>query len=351
VRERKHRRPTINNIADVAGVSRGTVDRALNNRPGVNQRLAEKIRRIACDLGYAPNRAAKALRFNYEPQTIGVILPAANEFFDDVVRGIKRAEEELHGMGVHAQIETIDESDESAVVNTMMRLSEETEASGLVMTGPDTSKIRTAINSIADTGIPVVTINSDISAEKRLCFVGQDLRKSGLVAAELLAKLVPTPGTVVAVTGDLNFQAHRDRIVGFQEGMEKWGKHLKVAVGEGYDSYQGTLRCVNDAFSSAAHSGTEVVGVYMATGSIDGCLEAVNNLTAGNRPRIVTNDILPAVEAGLADGRIDFTIFQDPEYQGYMPMKVIYEYLLTKRMPESHWFQSPIRILGAADLE
>lgn len=352
MKEKKDRRPTINNIAAIAGVSRGTVDRALNNRPGVNHEVAERIRQIAGDLGYAPNRAAKALRFNYEPKTIGVILPAASsEFFDDVVRGIRRAEEELHDMGVHAAISVIDESDESTVVGTMLRLTEEEEVSGLIMTGPDTERIRAEIDGLAESGVPVVTINSDIAAEKRLCFVGQDLRKSGLVAAELMAKLIPRRGKVVAVTGDLQFQAHRDRIIGFQQGIARWGEHLELEVGEGYDTYEGTLRSVDTAFDNAYQEGTEVVGIYMATGIIDGCLEAVERHAPEHRPRIVTNDILPTVKAGLAAGTIDFTIFQDPEYQGYTPVKVIYEYLLSKRLPETKWFQSPIRIVGAADLE
>ena len=42
-------------IAEIAGVSRGTVDRALNNRGGVNEDVANRIRSIAKDLGYKTN--------------------------------------------------------------------------------------------------------------------------------------------------------------------------------------------------------------------------------------------------------------------------------------------------------
>ena len=48
-------------IADLAGVSRGTVDRALNNRGRIRPEVAEKIKMIAKELGYQPNIAAKAL--------------------------------------------------------------------------------------------------------------------------------------------------------------------------------------------------------------------------------------------------------------------------------------------------
>ena len=52
---------TIKKIAEVAGVSRGTVDRALNGRSGVKPEVKENILKIADELGYKPNYAAKAL--------------------------------------------------------------------------------------------------------------------------------------------------------------------------------------------------------------------------------------------------------------------------------------------------
>ena len=45
---------TIKEIADRAGVSRGTVDRVLNNRGKVNPEKEERVRRIAQELGYKP---------------------------------------------------------------------------------------------------------------------------------------------------------------------------------------------------------------------------------------------------------------------------------------------------------
>ena len=52
---------TIKDIAKAANVSRGTVDRALNNRDGVNSDVAARIKALAEDMGYKPNTIAKAL--------------------------------------------------------------------------------------------------------------------------------------------------------------------------------------------------------------------------------------------------------------------------------------------------
>nr|MCR4756140.1 LacI family DNA-binding transcriptional regulator [Lachnospiraceae bacterium] len=52
---------TIKEIARLSGVSRGTVDRVLNNRDGVSEETAERVRTIAKQLGYKPNKAGVAL--------------------------------------------------------------------------------------------------------------------------------------------------------------------------------------------------------------------------------------------------------------------------------------------------
>lgn len=60
---------TIKDIAALAGVSRGTVDRVLNNRGSVNPATAEKINEIAKALDYKPNKAAGACRSKKETKT------------------------------------------------------------------------------------------------------------------------------------------------------------------------------------------------------------------------------------------------------------------------------------------
>ena len=52
---------TIKDIAQRAGVSRGTVDRVLHDRGKVSPQKAEKIRRIADEMGYQPNIAGRGL--------------------------------------------------------------------------------------------------------------------------------------------------------------------------------------------------------------------------------------------------------------------------------------------------
>ena len=52
---------TLNQIAEICGVSRGTVDRALHNKGNVRPAVAERIKAVANEYGYIPNRPAVAL--------------------------------------------------------------------------------------------------------------------------------------------------------------------------------------------------------------------------------------------------------------------------------------------------
>ena len=72
---------TLQQIAEAAGVSRGTVDRALNNRGRIRPEVEEKIKKIAREMGYQPSRAGRALAMAKRKIRIGVILQYMTDSF------------------------------------------------------------------------------------------------------------------------------------------------------------------------------------------------------------------------------------------------------------------------------
>jgi len=54
-------KPTINDVARLAGVSKKTVSRVINKAPLLNEATREKIQAVIADLGYVPNPQARAL--------------------------------------------------------------------------------------------------------------------------------------------------------------------------------------------------------------------------------------------------------------------------------------------------
>ena len=83
---------TIREIAELAGVSRGTVDRVLNHRGSVNPATAALISEIARKLDYRPNRAGMALSRASHPILIGVVMHSTQTPFMQMVLDACRRE-------------------------------------------------------------------------------------------------------------------------------------------------------------------------------------------------------------------------------------------------------------------
>ena len=78
-------------LARLCGLSQGTVDRALHNRPGISAATRRRILDMARKHGYRPHPAARELLAG-ERTTVGAIIPALNgPFFMDLINGIREA--------------------------------------------------------------------------------------------------------------------------------------------------------------------------------------------------------------------------------------------------------------------
>ncbi|HEY3377623.1 MAG TPA: LacI family DNA-binding transcriptional regulator [Armatimonadota bacterium] len=79
---------SLRKIAELAGVSRMTVSRALNNHPHVRPEMAERIRELAEICHYRPNRLTQSL-FSGKSQTIGCVVPSLDStYFDRILNGV-----------------------------------------------------------------------------------------------------------------------------------------------------------------------------------------------------------------------------------------------------------------------
>lgn len=338
---------TIRQIAEKAGVSRGTVDRVLNGRERVKPEVRKKVLEIARELNYVPNVAGKALAYSKKPALFGVVLPPKEiRFFDEVMDGLAMAAGELKDMGVRLDFRHVGNTRPEEAAAAIRELVEEG-ANGILFAGMDDVLVRREIDWAAERHVPVVTFNSDVENCARVCFVGQDLRKSGLVAAGLMSGKLEAGGKVLVMTGNLKFHAHRTRVIAFAEGLAERNNGVVVAETlEGYDRYADTLELLDQAL--LRHP--DAVGIYMATGTVKACLEAVAKHGLERKIRIVCNDLLPEIEQGLRERTIDFTIMQNPRQQGYRSLRILYELIFAGKRPEREFEYTETQICIAESL-
>ncbi|MBP7276953.1 MAG: LacI family DNA-binding transcriptional regulator, partial [Succinivibrio sp.] len=92
---------TLKDLAKASGVSIGTVSRALNDKNEVSAKTSERIRQLAQELGYIPNRAGRALSAQKSINYVGITIPSINSpFFDDLKKGIDQALREFKDLGI-----------------------------------------------------------------------------------------------------------------------------------------------------------------------------------------------------------------------------------------------------------
>ncbi|MGW7330820.1 LacI family DNA-binding transcriptional regulator [Streptomyces sp. NPDC054840] len=157
------RRPTIKDIARQAGVSESAVSFALNGRPGVSQDTRARIRRVAEQLGWQPNSAARALS-GERSGAVGLVLarPAhtlgVESFFLQLVSGIQEVLSAARTALLFQVVEDIDA--ECAVYR---RWWAERRVDGVLVVDPRTSDPRPAL--LEALALPAVTIGEALSPE------------------------------------------------------------------------------------------------------------------------------------------------------------------------------------------
>ena len=198
---------TIKEIAELAGVSRGTVDRVLNNRGAVSEQTARKVLDIARALQYRPNRAGIVLAARKRNLKIGVILfDNGNPFFDEVLDGVQKKARELEDYNCCVSVRRVG-FDPDAQLAAMEEMAADG-ASGLILSPCNDPGIRDKINELDARGIPVITTNTDIENSARLAYVGCDFYRSGQTAAGLMHLIGKPPvraGIITATMASTTF--------------------------------------------------------------------------------------------------------------------------------------------------
>lgn len=333
---------TIKEIAELAGVSRGTVDRVLNKRGAVNPKTEAKILEIAKALDYKPNRAGIVLAAQKKKFKLGVVMfGIGNPFFNDVISGIREKEEELLSYNCTIVIKRISAfgiKDQIDAINEL--LSEE--INGLAISPQNDPSIAAKINELYDLGIPTVTFNTDIAGSKRIAYVGSNYYRCGQTAAGLMHLMTSGEVYVGIVSGNSNVLCHTERISGFRSSLKEYANIHEVAFFENDDddfvSYDKTTQMLKE------HPEMNAI-FFAASGAYGGC-KAVLAANRQDNMKIIAFDKIEKTVEMIQNGVIAASICQKPRIQGSLPLQLLFEYLTTGETPkkEFHYMEAEIRI-------
>ena len=320
---------TIREIAALAGVSRGTVDRVINKRGSVSPFVEARVAGIIKQFDYKPNKAARALVKSKKSYTIGVIsATVGNVFFKDVVQGIRRAAAEVRTLGVsirYREVARFSVAEQLACLREMM--AEGIDA--LAINPINDPAIREKLTEAAEDGVPLVTFNSDIEGVDRMTYIGCDYRNTGRIAAGLLALAAGEKAEVAVVTGSTKSLGHCLRVEGFREELRRYPAMRIAKVVEMFDD-----EAISRARVSELLRGNEGIDAFFfcAAGK-EGGIEAILEARPERRPVIVTVDIDAFTRERLLDETVVATVCQEPHIQGYEPVRQLADFLVFGEKP------------------
>ncbi len=335
----------IKDIAERAGVSVGTVDRVLHNRPNVSPKALEKINKVLEELNYKPNVFASALAYN-KSYTFVLFIPAhsSEAYWQEIEEGARKAEEVHADFNIDIKLvhyERLGDEDFDAKARECLTYNPD----GVVIVPAGLDITRRFTDHLHEVGIPFVMLDSYMPDLRPLAFFGQDSFASGYFAAKMLMLIASTEKQIMLMkrtrNGVLTTKQQANREVGFRHYMldhfpeieivelevpaEKNGKELDDLLDGFFETHPDVHHCIT--LNSKAH----IVGEYL--------LE--NNK---RNIQIMGYDMVPRNAECLQKGSISFIIAQHGYQQGYSCMDALFKAVVLK-MPVEPVNYMPIELL------
>lgn len=327
------KRATIKDIAEQAGVSAGTVHRALYGKPGVGDEVRARVLKIANTSGYRPNYVASALK----RKTLRVLaaFPVPTErnryFYTHIWQGLRDYVKEIHDYNL--------EIIELPYRNEPNGQSEELEAAwrryeggidGLITLGRADEQGSRVIGRYVDAGVPVVLACDDLKDSGRLCCVQANYDVTGRMASELLYSQLSSGDKVLLCAGDVIVPSHYKTVEGFDAYLAEHPHKIEAFKLYGYANEDE----VRLRMSELLQNDPKIAAVFGVTarGSVLAA-SLLRELNLTERVRLIASDLFSENIKNMRDGVAHNILFKNPYRQSFLAAKILSDYLIKGEKP------------------
>ena len=300
---------TIAEIARQAGVGTATVDRVLNQRPGVNAETVQKVLQVVAELGRPlnpgrPKRGGETFRFAF-------VLPAeASPFFEMVDRQIAHAAGDFRHQHITEVTHRLDATDPDAFAAGLTALGD---VEAMALMAPDLPSVKLAINELVRAGVHVVTLFSDVAGSMRETHVGADNRAAGRTAGLLLGRMAqPGFDTLLLSSQATRLSAEIERRIGFAQVIEERFPALRVVRTPDLPADDAGAAKVLQRFLKKSPDAQRIAGIYNVGSGSGGIARALTEL--GRTVATVVHDLSDANRSSLVRNDFSYVLHQDIHY-------------------------------------
>lgn len=341
---------TIKDIARMAGVSAGTVDRVLHNRGDVSRASKEKVQKVLDEIDYHPNMFAIGLAAK-KRYRIACIIPyyIEHDYWHAVARGIDRAAQELRPFNVGVDYLFYNHADKASYEEACTLL--QAEPVDAVLIAPNFQEETLRLTScLEDKKIPYAFIDFNMEQTRALCYIGQDSKSSGYIAAKILMRRYREGQELVLFLNNqknnpAEVQMQR-RLEGFMQYLADEHKNLVIHDVVLHKEYTASNEKLLDDFF-AGHPEAVVGAVFNSR-----IYQVAGYLQKRGRKleALVGYDLLQKNVEYLKSGEVSYLIGQRPGLQGYCGVKALCNHVVFKK-PVTAVKYMPIDILMKENID
>ncbi|MDR2392375.1 MAG: LacI family DNA-binding transcriptional regulator [Planctomycetota bacterium] len=320
---------TVREIAALANVSIGTIDRVIYRRGRVAANTKARIEAILEKYQFTPNPIARRLKRN-RPYRFCALLPRRDQdagYWGQALEGIQDGAEEIAPLGVKTEIIEYDRYNPDSLDKAAGSLLAE-KPDGILLSPIIPGRIRILIADIRAAAIPCVFFDSDLPGIEPLCAIGQDSFRGGYLAGRLMHLLAGTITNPVAILDahgeDYHITRRRD---GFLRYAGEQG--ISTVVWE-YSGYRGAEITVDEIalFLEDHHL---LNGMFITNCMAHQVAEAAKTQKRNHPFFLVGYDLIPKNRELLRTGEIGAIISQHPEKQGREALVNLYRHVVLER--------------------
>jgi LacI family transcriptional regulator len=344
---------TIQDVAQLAGVSVSTVDRALHGRGSVSSDAKQRISEAIRATGFGTMREVLPIATRPVLRARFLLPHGTNGFVNHLKSALKSACARVGHVDLRVDIQAMRQGrlSEFPVKDLVRRMDaarkEDVDIIGIF--SADTPQVRDAIDRCATAGVSVVTLVSDVPSSNRFAYIGIDNSAAGRTAARLMGKFIPEQtGTIAVITGSMSIRDHMERFFGFRETILKHFRHLTVLPVIETNSIESTNL---KAIKTVAQAHDNLRGIYMITGGVTGLLTGIRETQFARRPAFIAHDLSPVNRRALISGELDAVIHQCPERIASITVRRMLESVdLAEGLQDEFLMTVPVEIYVAENL-
>lgn len=341
---------TIKDIAKLANVSTGTVDRVIHNRAGVAEKTRIKIKKIVEELEFTPNLIAQNLVLKKEFK-IAILIPKADidsPFWKKPKKGITKALNELVNFGLNADFYHYNQFDVKSYEQQLDKMIT-SKYDGLVLVPHFTKETIARKDQINQLKIPYLFVNVDLEGFDNISFIGQNSYKSGYLAGKLFDLTLPKNSTILTVNfleGIENHRSFNNRLKGIRDYIDE--NNLTINLDElKVENFSNDN--VRKLLTKKLISNNGIKGVYLPSTKISAIAQYLEEFDL-NMDALIGHDITKSNIEYVNKNLITFLIAQESFNQGYESIKIIFNLLAHNIEPSKSYF-SPLQIITKENLD